>query len=178
MVELTGATSDVPSETDKTSENSVTDEENNTKTKTISGAPEAVTSEGGSAVPDTSRDCSLDIGTTQKLKVTHFESPREVYFMRSADKESFSKFYCRIHKEAERLECQEDFRPAAGSLVLVRASDGIWYRGKVLASEDPSHLLFYSVDFGFTEKVQRKQVRDIPATLGSLKTQHYFGKIF
>ena len=166
MVELTGATSDVPSETDKPSESSVTDKENNTKT--ISGAPEAVTS----------MDCSLDIGTTQRLKVTHFESPREVYFLRSTDKESFSKFYCRIHKEAERLKGQADFSPAAGSLVLVRASDGIWYRGKVLASEDPSHLLFYAVDFGFTEKVERKQVRDIPATLGSLKSQHYFGKIF
>ena len=168
MVELTGATSDVPSETDKPSENSVTDEENNPKP----------ISEGGSAGSDTSMDCSLEIGTTQRLKVTHFESPREVYFLRSTDKESFSKFYCQIHKEAERLKGQEDFSPAAGSLVLVRASDGIWYRGKVLASEDPSHLLFYAVDFGFTEKVERKQVRDIPAALGSLKSQHYFGKIF
>ena len=124
------------------------------------------------------RASSLAIGKIQELFVTHLESPREVYFMKATDLESFKSCIDQIHKKAESLECQAAFSPAVGSLVLVKASDHCWYRGEVLSITDPSHLRFYAVDFGFTEMVERKQVRDIPATLSSWKTHHYIGKIF
>ena len=166
MVQLTRASSDVPSETDKISDNTAI-------SQGISEVPQtaAVISEEGR------KDPFLVIGTTERLKVTHVESPKEVYFMKSLDKESFSKLYDQIAKVTEGLEGTADSHPAVGSLVLVKASDGIWYRGKVLSIEGSSHLLFYAVDFGFTEKVKRKQIMEIPATLSSLKTHHYLGKI-
>ena len=129
-------------------------------------------------VNDNSRASSLVIGETQRLKVLHVESPREVFFMRSSDRESFCQLHEKISKEAERFEFQPDFRPGVGFLVLVKASDGHWYRGEILSIESPVHLRFYAVDFGFTELVKRKRVREIPGTLSTVKTQHYFGEIF
>ena len=38
------------------------------------------------------RDLVLEIGETHRLKVTHVESPKEVYFMQSSDIESFWEF--------------------------------------------------------------------------------------
>ena len=166
MVQLTRASSDVPSETDKISDNTAI-------SQGISEVPQtaAVISE------EERKDPFLVIGTTERLKVTHVESPKEVYFTKSSDKESFCKLYELIAKEAEGLERTAYLQPVVGSLVLGRASDRIWYRGKVLSSEGSS-LLFFAVDFGFTEKVKRKQIREIPETLSSLKTHHYLGKIF
>ena len=168
MVQLTGATSDIPSESDKTSDNTGTVISQQNDAITNSEVSEAVITEGSCFV----------IGTTQKMKVTHVESPREVYFIKSSDQESFVKFHRQLAKEAERLEGRADLSPAVGSLVLARASDNNWYRGEILSSEDTSHLLFDAVDFGFTEKVKRKDVRDIPTLSSQLKSRPYFGKIF
>ena len=129
-------------------------------------------------VTDNSRALGLVIGKTQRLKVIHVESPREVYFLKSSDKESFCQFYEQISKEAESLEFQPDFSPGVGSLMFVKASDNDWYRGEVLSIEGPDHLRFYAVDYGFTELVEKKRVREIPGSLSSFKTQHYFGEIF
>ena len=178
MVELTRATSDTPSETDKIGDNSVSTQKNTTSTKSELQEDAAFISEEWRAGTHDAMDSSLVIGTTERLKVTHVESPKEVYFTKSSDKESFCKLYELIAKEVEGLEGTADLQPAVGSLVLGRASDRIWYRGKVMSSEGSSHLLFFAVDFGFTEKVKRKQIREIPETLSSLKTHHYLGKIF
>ena len=177
MVELTRATYDTPSEADKIGDNSVTTQKNTTSTKSELQEDAAFISEEGRAGTHDARDSSLVIGTTERLKVTHVESPKEVYFTKSSDKESFCKLYELIAKEAEGLKGKPHSQPAVGSLVLGRASDRIWYRGKVLSSEGSS-FLFFAVDFGFTEKVKRKQIREIPETLSSLKTHHYLGKIF
>ena len=167
MVELTGASSDLRVESDReSSELTVIDKENNAKTN----------SEVSDATPvsDNSETSGLVIGETHKLKVVHVESPREVYFLRSTDRESFSKFHQEMSQYAESLEFQADFSPEVGALVFVNI-DKIWYRAKVLSSEDPAFLHFYAVDFGFTEVVKMKRVRDIPETLRSFKTHRYFG---
>ena len=168
-MELTGATSDVLSEAEEAvSENKGSDQENNVLEATITEKVE----------PDTynSMDLVLNIGETHRLKVTHVESPKEVYFMKSSDKESFSEFQKQIGKEAESLEFQADFSPEVGSLVFVKASDNQWYRGKILPMEGSSDVRFYAVEFGFTEVVRRRRVRGIPATLGTFLSRQYFGK--
>ena len=162
VVQLTGATSDILSETDKTSDNTVIKENSSNTNSEVS---DAVITE----------DSCLVIGSTQRMKVTHVESPREVYFLKNTDKESFSKFHRQLAGEAERMEGRADLSPAVGSLVLVRASDNNWYRGEVLSGGDSWHLLFHAVDFGFTEKVRRKDVRDNLSS--QLKSRPYFGKI-
>ena len=169
MVELTGASSDVLSEAEKTgSEHTGIYSEKN--------VVETITTEEAGPINDKSKNLVFDIGETLRLKVTHVESPKEVYFMKSSDKESFSEFHDQIRKEVKSLKFQADFSHEVGSLVLVRASDNHWYRGKILAIEGSSDLRFNAVDFGFTEVVQRRRVREIPATLSTLQTQHYFGK--
>ena len=152
------------SEVDETRcEHTLIDQENNTTNEVV-------------PVADNSTALGLVIGETQGLKVLHVESPREVYFMKISDGESFCQLNEQISKEAESLEFQLDFIPGVGSLVLVKASDNDWYRGEVLSIEDPAHLRFYAVDFGFSEVVKRKQVRQIPG-LSIFKTRHYFGEI-
>ena len=169
VVELTTASSDVLTEAEEAgSENSGSDQENNVLEATI-------TEKVGPAVTD-SRDLVLNIGETHRLKVIHVESPKEVYFMKSSDKESFFEFHKQIGKEAERLEFQADFSPEVGSLVFVKSSDNQWYRGKILPMEGFSRVRFYAVEFGFTEVVRRRRVRGIPATLGTFQTRQYFGK--
>ena len=169
MVELTGASSDVLSEAEKTgSEHTGIYSEKN--------VVETITTEEAGPINDKSKNLVFDIGETLRLKVTHVESPKEVYFMKSSDKESFSEFHKQIGKEAERLEFQADFSPEVGSLVFVKASDNQWYRGEILPMEGSSRVRFYAVEFGFTEVAQRKRVRDIPATLGTFRTRQYFGK--
>ena len=176
MVELTGASSDVLSEADKrSSENMMIDQENNTNAN--SEVLESTITEQVN-VNDNSRASSLVVGETQRMKVLHVESPREVFFMKSSDKESFSALHGQITKEAESSDFQPDFCPRVGSLVLVKASDNHWYRGEVISIEGPAHLRFYAVDFGFTELVKKKRVREIQGSLRILKTRHYFGEIF
>ena len=157
------------SEADETSsEHTLIDQENNANTNS-----EVLET----TIPDRSTALGLVIGETQRLKVLHVESPREVYFMKISDVESFCQLNEQISKETESLEIQSDFSPGVGSLVLVKASDDDWYRGEVISIEDPAHLRFYAVDFGFTELVKRKQVRQIPGGLSIFKTRHYFGEL-
>ena len=176
MVKLTSVSSDLLTESDKaSSEHTVVDHENN---NTSSEVLEATITEEVIPDNDNSKALGLVIGETQRLVVTHVESPREVYFMKRSDKENLAEFYEQISKAAESLEFQADFSPQVGSMVLVKASDNNWYRGEILSIEGALHLRCYAGDFGFTTVVGRKRVREIPPSLTSVRTRHYFGEIF
>ena len=121
--------------------------------------------------PANSRSNPLVVGQNETLQVVHVVSSREFYVVKELDE--FYNFILEVNKKAEQAEYQAHFRPEAGSLVFVQASDDIWYRGEVL-SVDGDTFEYFSVDFGFTETANLRRTRDIRQS--SIKETNYFGK--
>ena len=174
LVELIGVSSDILSQTSE-SDKTISDPCQTLDKKGLSHDSKAealVTTESG-GISNNSKATPLNIGETMKLWVTNVVSPREVYFAKG-DKE-FYKLSVEINKQAELLLSPPSSTPEVGSLVLAKASDDIWYRAEILSYDGP-RFKFHAVDFGFTEEVDRKRIREIPESLESLKTTNYFGE--
>ena len=73
-----------------------------------------------------SKATALGIGRSEQVHVTHLVSPAEIYVVKERDK--FYNFCTNLNKKAESLPSPIEFSAEVGSVVLVQASDKIWYR--------------------------------------------------
>ena len=73
-----------------------------------------------------SEAAALHIGLSERVHVTHLVSPAEIYVVKERDK--FYKFCAKLNKKAESLPSPTEFSAEVGSVLLVQASDTIWYR--------------------------------------------------